>query len=138
MEEFKQDYSEELLGNVNVQPDIKPDAQDYTEGFDALWTADSSIAVDESITTDPSKIIESQRDEILCLQDEINLLKEDNNNLNNTLNELTQKFNKSQILEEDYNSLVNFNKSLTRKLNTIMALYEAEQEKLHEIRKILG
>lgn len=126
----------ELARNFDLES-FEQDHRLGDDGFEELWNVtDSSEAVVSPQST-LEGLIDSQKEEILCLKEEMEILQEDNHKLRQDLAELISRSKFYESLAKDYASLLELNRCLTRQLNHVMNLHEKTSSQIKAVKSLL-
>jgi len=108
------------------------------DDFEELWkVTDSKVATQSAAATSLEALLEKQTEEILCLSDELKIIRQENMRLREEMSKLHSKADICERVLGDYTSLLDLNRCLTKKLNEFMRLREKDASQLRAMKNLL-
>ncbi len=107
------------------------------DGFEDLWNATSATMPSLAPQHTADFLISEQKEEILCLKDELDFIRNQNIRLKEEMIEFIKKIEFYEKIAEDYTSLLELNRCLTKQLNSVMDSYKKNFSQLEAIKDIL-
>ena len=109
------------------------------DGFDGLWNATAESLIPSSLDYFNNNFNKNktETEELSYLQEELFLLKDENNRLKQEISVLQETSDLYSRLKRDYESLVNFNRCLTKQLNEYNTRCHEASSKIKAIKELL-